>query len=577
MGTIAATPASGSGTSSGAAPAESAASTIATQSFTGISEYSSDFQAILQREDAIAQLPITTLQNTESNNLNMKQALIALNPIVANVASSVAALGQLASGQGLTASSSDSSTVSVVNTSATAPATYTLSNIVLGTQASELSLNGYANASTTPLGVEGQNNFKLTLGSQTYNLNLAGNDNLTGLETAINNSGAAVTASILSSGTSNYLSVTANNIGATTLTLDTAPETADLISNNGTGTETSLAGYPDTGTTAVSDSGTVDLTVGSGAPIALNISANNNLTGLMNAINNAGAGVTASINTSGGENYLKVVAAGGATPITLDDTPSATPVNLISGTNQGSDSSFTLNNAIQVTNQATNVFSSVIPGVTFTLLQSGAGPVTLSLATDPAQLGTALQSFVSAYNALADQVSQETGTGAGPLGGDSTISDISDDLNQLSGYFGSGTSTVRSLSDLGITFDDSGQMSIDPTVVAGFSSTQLSDAFKFLGSSSSGFAAFANNFTMISDPVSGIIQNEENGLDTDDSNVGNEIATLQARATLAHNNNAANLEAADALVAQLQSEQNEVSSEVQSIDYVDFGAPVTNA
>jgi flagellar hook-associated protein 2 len=483
----------------------------------------------------------------------------------------------LASGTGLTATSSDPTTVSVVNGSASAAGNYTISNIVLGTQASELSLNGYANASTTPLGVEGQNNFVLTLGSQTYNLNLEGNDNLTGLETAINNSGAAVTASILSTGTSNYLSVTANNIGATTLTLDTAPETADLITNNGTGTETSLASYPDTGTTAVSDSGTVDLAVGSAAPIALNISANNNLTGLMNAINNANAGVTASISTTDGENSLQIVAAGGPTTITLDDTPSATPVNLISGTNQGTDSSFTLNNTIQVTNQATNVFSSVIPGVTFTLLQSSPGPVTLSLATNAADLGSALQNFVSAYNALADQVAGETGTGAGPLGGDSTINDISDDLNQLSGYFGTSTSTVRSLSDLGITFDDSGQMSIDPTVVAGFSSTQLSDAFKFLGSSSSGFAAFANNFTMISDPVSGLIQNEENGLDTDDTNIGNEISTLQARATLAHNANAANLEAADALVAQLESDQNEVSAEVQSIDYVDFGAPVTNS
>ncbi len=507
----------------------------------------------------------------------MKQALIALNPIVANVATSVAALGQLASGQGLTATSSDSSTVSVANTGATAPANYTISNIVLGTQASELSLTGYANASTTPLGVEGQNNFTLTLGSATYNLNLSGNDNLTGLETAINNSGAPVTASILSSGTSNYLSVTANNVGATTLTLDTAPETADLITNNGTGTETSLAGYPDTGTTAVSGSGIVDLTVGSGAPIALNISANNNLTGLMNAINNAAAGVTASITTSGGENYLQVVAAGGATPITLDDTPAAMPVNLISGSNQGSDSSFTLNNTIQVANQTTNVFSSVIPGVTFSLLQSGAGPVTLSLATNAADLGNALQTFVSAYNSLADQVSQETGTGAGPLGGDPTINDISDDLNQLSGYFASSTSTVRSLSDLGITFDDSGQMSIDPTVVAGFSSTQLSDAFKFLGSSSSGFAAFANNFTMISDPLSGTIQNEENGLDTDDTNIGNEITTLQARASLAHNANAANLEAADALVAQLESDQNTVNAEVESVDFVDFGAPLTNS
>ncbi len=522
-------------------------------------------------------MPITTLQNSETTNLAIKQALVALNPVVATVATSVAALGQLASGQGLTATSSDTSTVTVANTGASAPGNYTISNIIVGTAASELSLAGYANASTTPLGVEGQNNFTLTVGSQTYNLNLTGNDNLTGLENAINNSGAAVNASILSSGTSNYLSITANNVGATTLTLNTAPETADLITNNATGTETSVAGYPDTGTTAVSDSGTVDLTVGGGSVIPLNISANNNLTGLMNAINAAGAGVTASITTSGGENYLQVTAAGGPTTITLNDTPAASPVNLISGSNQGSDSSFTLNNTINVTNQATNVFSSVIPGVTFTLQKNNPGTVNLSLATDPAQLTSALQTFVNAYNALADQVTQETGTGAGALGGDSTIRDISDDLGQLSSYFASSTSTVRSLSDLGITFDDTGQMSIDPTVIAGFSSTQLADAFKFFGSSNTGFASFANNFTQISDPISGTIQNEEDGIDTDDTNLANQITTLQARATLTHNANAARLEAADALCAQLESNQNTVNAEVESVDYVDFGAPLTNS
>ena len=163
------------------------------------------------------------------------------------------------------------------------------------------------------------------------------------------------------------------------------------------------------------------------------------------------------------------------------------------------------------------------------------------------------------------------------MGGDSTIRDISDDLGQLSGYFASSTSTVRSLSDLGITFDDTGQMSIDPTVIAGFSSTQLSDAFKFFGSANSGFASFASNFTQLSDPVSGTIQNEENGLDTDNTNIASEVTTLQARATLTHNANAARLEAADALVAQLQANQTSVDAEVQSIDYVDFGAPVSNA
>jgi len=321
----------------------------------------------------------------------------------------------------------------------------------------------------------------------------------------------------------------------------------------------------------------VNLTVGNGSAIPLNITGNNNLTGLMNAINGAGAGVTASITTTGGRDYLKIVAAGGATPITLNDTPAGSPVNLISGSNQGSDSSFTLNGTINVTNQATNVFSSVIPGVTFTLLKSSPGPVTVALATDPAQLTSALQTFVSAYNALADQVTQETGTGAGPLGGASTIRDISEDLGQLSGYFASTTSTVRSLSDLGITFDNTGQMSLDPTVVAAFSSTQLADAFKFFGSGNSGFASFASNFTMISDPLSGTILNEENGLDTTDTNIASEISTLQDRATLTHNANAARLEAADALVAQLQAKQNAVNAEVESIDFVNFGAPLTNS
>jgi len=298
----------------------------------------------------------------------------------------------------------------------------------------------------------------------------------------------------------------------------------------------------------------------------------------MNAINGAGAGVTASITTTGGQNFLKVVAAGGPTAITLNDTPSATPVSIITqAATQGGNSSFTLNGSIQVTNQATNVFSSVIPGVTFSLLQSNPGTINLSLATDPTQLTNALQTFASAYNSMADQVTQETGTGAGALGGNSLIRDISTDLGQLSGYFASSTSTVRSLSDLGVTFNNSGQMSVDPSVVAGFSNTQMADAFKFFGSSNSGFAAFANNFTSLSDPISGSILSEEDGIDASNTNLASQISTLQARAALTHHANVARLEAADALVAQLQSDQNTVSAEVQSINYVNFGRTLSTA
>ena len=349
--------------------------TTGSLAFTGISTFSNDFQSILQREVAIAQLPVKAPQNRQADLLGKKQALIALNPIVANLASAVASLGSIAAGQGLTASSSDSNTVSVVNTGASSPASYKLSNITVATVASETSLAGYVDSTMAPVWVAGQNKFDLVVGSSTYHLDVTGQDNLTGLVNAIDNSGAPVTASIINSGSASYLSLNTNDVGQTTLTLSGIPQAASLISNTGTGTESSMAGYPDTGATAVSNSGRVDLTVGA------------------------------------------------------------------------------LNGAIQV-NQSSNVFKNVVPGLSFTLNQNNAGSVNLNVAVGSSQLTNALQTFAEHYNALVDQVTQQTGTGAGAMGGDSIIRNISDDLRQLSSYTVSNGSSVNSLYGLGITFAD---------------------------------------------------------------------------------------------------------------------------
>src|SRR5262249_40054702 len=161
---------------------------------------------------------------------------------------------------------------------------YTLSNITIATAASETSLKGLSDATTAPVWVAGQNKFDLVIGA-TFHLDLTGNNNLTGLRDAINNSGAPVTASIINSGSGYYLSVAARNVGATTLTLSGVPQNASLITANGTGTETSLAAYPDTGTTAVSNSGNVDLTVAGGGVVHLDLTGRNNLAGLRDAIN----------------------------------------------------------------------------------------------------------------------------------------------------------------------------------------------------------------------------------------------------------------------------------------------------
>lgn len=343
----------------------------------------------------------------------------------------------------------------------------------------------------------------------------------------------------------------------------------NLVSNTGAGLETSLATYADAAATAVSATGKLKLVVGS-ATFNLDVTGANNLNGLVNAINTSGAGVTASVTGSAG-NYSLSIAAPGATTIKLNDLQ--TPVALVSNTNPGSNADFYLNGSIHVT-RSSNTVSDVIPGVSFMLKNTTTptGSVTLSLASDPSQLGNALQSLVTDYNSLATAVTGQRGKGAGPLAGDPLINQISADMQQLVTYWNpTSTSSVRSLSDLGITFNYSGQLSFDAASFASLSDTQIADAYKFLGSATSGLGALASNFTQLSDPLTGLIQAEEAGytkankqLDAQITAANAKVAAIQASAT-------AQAQAADALVAQLQSKQNAVDASIQGLNYVLYG------
>jgi flagellar hook-associated protein 2 len=536
--------------------------------FTGISSYSSDLQTILQRAVSIAQLPVKSLQNHQTDNLNKKAALVALNPAVANLGSAVAALGSLAAnGGGLVASSSDSSTVSVTRTGATSPATYTVSSIQSLATSAWATTGSFADNKTV---VSTSGHVDLTVGSNTYHLDLTGtgNNSLTGLANAINNAGAGVTASILTTGNGNYLSISATLPGQATIQLQAVPNPVDRITNTGTGSDTSVARYADSTSTPVSVGGTMSLVVGS-TTYPLDLTGANNLTGLKNAINNANAGVTASISSDANGYYLSISTNdSSAKTLQLNDTSA----NLISNSVAGTNADFMLNGNIHIV-RSSNLVNDVVPGVTFTLLQKPAsGTITLSVAAQPSQLSSALETFANNYNAVADQVDQQVGPSAGPLGGDMLIHDIMSDTQLLASYWNTTAgSSIRSLSDLGITFDTTGHMSFDQNVFNGLSNTQLSDALKFLGSSKTGFAALANNFTQLSDPVAGLIRVQEDGYDSANTQITRQINTANDRVSQIQKSMTARVQAADALLAQLQSRQNIVNTSIQSLNYVAYG------
>jgi flagellar hook-associated protein 2 len=315
----------------------------------------------------------------------------------------------------------------------------------------------------------------------------------------------------------------------------------------------------------------MSLNVG-GTPYAINLTAStNNLVGLENAINTSGAPVSASILTTGTSNYLSVSAENtGATTLQLFDDPTGANNNILTSGNQGSDAKFMLNNL--PVQQSSNDVTDVVPGATFTLLQSGiTAPVTLSLASDPSQLSTDLGNLATAYNGVISQINSQSGTSGGLLLGDSVVGQARSVLSQITGYQNTGSGSIKTLSDMGIEIAQDGTMSLNQTTFNDLSSSQISGAFQFLGSATTGFGGLSSAVSSISDPIQGSIAAEltsnlalNTSLQAQMSTTTDQINAMQASLLQ-------QLSQADSMITDLNSQQSALQASVQSLDYVLFG------
>jgi len=442
--------------------------------FTGISSYSADFDTVLKRAVAIASLPLKKLQNDDADILTKKTLLGGLTASVGSLAASIAALGTVAANKAIVATSSDSAKVSAVYSGATSSATYTISEITsIAQAAAEASISGYADS--TAAAVSSTGTVKLVIGSDEYTITLTpATNNLTGLRDAINNLGVGVNASIITTGTGltpNYLSVTANAFGATTLQ--------------------------------------------------------------------------------------------------LIDNPLVAPVNLLTSAHQGSNAEFKVN-GVSVS-RSSNVVNDVVSGVTFTILDTTAPAetVTLSLHTNRTQLQSAIQDFATRYNALVTDVGTQVGSSAGLLSGDFLVREIQGALRHLTSHQGSGS--IKSLSDLGLTLGVDGKIAFDTTVFTALSDSKISSAFDFFGSASTGFGKLSAKFTQISDPVSGLAKLQQDSYDLADKRIQSSINDLNERITNLQASVTARLQAADALLAQLNSQQQILTASIEALNTVTFG------
>lgn len=197
-------------------------SPIPPPTFNGSSKYASDFQQVLTRAVSIASLPLQQLQNGE---ITLTQQETALGGLQSNFSSLQSAIQGLGSAQAaMSASVSNSSTISASASSTALPGTYSVQVTSLGSSTTTLS-NAGTPAVTDPTtgNISSSSTFSLTLNGTAHTITPSGSS-LQALASAINNAGLAVQATIVNVGSGSSpdyrLSIASNNLAPDTIQLN---------------------------------------------------------------------------------------------------------------------------------------------------------------------------------------------------------------------------------------------------------------------------------------------------------------------------------------------------------------------
>lgn len=282
------------------------------------------------------------------------------------------------------------------------------------------------------------------------------------------------------------------------------------------------------------------------------------LDGLANAINASGANVQATVvnvGSSSSPDYRLSVQSLNFAPDTvqLEDNGNNNS-DLLTQLSGGAYVQYQVNGEPSV--NSTTQSLALSPGLTVNVL--GKGSTTITVSQNGQSISNSLASFANAYNAALAEVQKNRGQNGGALTGDSTIFSLTESLNDLANYAG-GSGGVTSLANIGLTFDQNGNLDFSASTFSQATSANMTDVLNFLGSVSgnTGFLGAANNIlTSINDPTTGLLPLANQNLTNEVNSLGDQITTDQANITQLQQNLTAQMAAADASIATLEQQAN---------------------
>lgn len=321
-----------------------------------------------------------------------------------------------------------------------------------------------------------------------------------------------------------------------------------------------------TGLTTVTDPSKGDIQ--SGTSFSLTVDQQtytiSNSTGSLNdlakAINASGADVQATvvnIGSSSAPDYRLSVQGSKYSPanIQLSDS-SNTP--LLDQLSTGSYVQYQVNGSSSTVNSNTRSIQ-LSTGLSVNVATTGSANITVS--QDASGIQNAVSSFVSAYNTAFDELAKSRGQNGGALAGQSIVYQLSSALQNLNGYT-STSGSLTALSDVGITVDQSGHLSFDPSTFNQASSKSVSDVLSFFGTTStSGFLKSASDIlTSVTDSTNGTLTALSNSLASELTDLKAKVSADQDKITLLQTNLTNKMAKADALISSMQQQLSYVTS-----------------
>ena len=283
-------------------------------------------------------------------------------------------------------------------------------------------------------------------------------------------------------------------------------------------------------------------------------------------INSGSYGVTAGVVTDSQGSRLVLTSKTSGAPGNLTVTSSASSFTSAPGV----DAQLTVDGV--PVDSSTNTVTGAISGVTLSLGVADPGtPVLITVEPDTNGAATAIQNFVTAYNAVVgsinSQYSLDSNGNEGVLAGDSMLQTLQSELLGMVSTSVSGVGNYVNLQSMGIEMQNDGTLQINSSNLSSALSSDYADVQKFFQSTSpKGWGQLANTeMTQLTDTTQGPVAVDINGLTQTNDDLSHQISDFQANMATVQQELTTQYDNLDALLIRYPLQIQEASSQLASL------------